>query len=151
MRVSQVMPKQIEFIDRFTPVSEIAQTMRLHDIGLLPVVDNNNDGERRLVGVVTDRDLTLRCAAEQRDPALMEASECMTPNPVVCHPEDTLEQALELMVRGHVRRLPVVESNRQLCSVLSIGDVLRSDAVGPAKMVAALRKIYAGQAKAKAA
>ncbi|GGZ05008.1 oxidoreductase [Streptomyces poonensis] len=96
---------------------EAAQLMRAQDIGDVLVTTDH-----RVVGVLTDRDITLRAVADGADPLTVSAQAVCTPNPVVVGPDDAVSAAVELM-RGHaVRRLPVVDNGRPV-GMVSLGDV----------------------------
>lgn len=94
---------------RFT-VEQVAVLMKKHNVGSVPVVAALATLE--LVGIVTDRDLTIKVLAEGRDPRHATVGEVMTPKPITCNPEDQISRALETMARHQVRRLPVVEHGK---------------------------------------
>ncbi|HET9324979.1 MAG TPA: CBS domain-containing protein [Gaiellaceae bacterium] len=96
---------------------DAAKMMRDEDVGALPVVE---DG--RVVGMVTDRDIVVRAVAEGRDSAAVKAGEVASREVVAVEPEQDLDEALNLMARHRVRRLPVVEQGR-LVGVLAQADV----------------------------
>ena len=102
-----------------TPVVEAARLMASEDVGSLPVVD----GEQ-LVGVATDRDITLRVVAEGKDPGATTVGEIQSGNPVSVAPDERLDRALQEMAQNQVRRLPVVEDGR-LVGVVAQADVAR--------------------------
>jgi CBS domain-containing protein len=99
------------------PVAEAARMMRSEDVGSLPVVD----GER-LVGVVTDRDITTRVVAEGKDPESTPVQEIHSTDPVTAEPEQDLAEVLEAMARHQVRRVPVVDDGR-LVGILAQADI----------------------------
>jgi CBS domain-containing protein len=101
-------------------IVEAARLMAAHDVGSLPVVD----GEA-LVGIVTDRDLVLQVLAKDLDPHKTTVSSVCSEDPVAVGPEHLLDEALELMSREQVRRLPVVEDGR-LVGILAQADVSRA-------------------------
>ncbi|HEU5010037.1 MAG TPA: CBS domain-containing protein [Gaiellaceae bacterium] len=96
---------------------DAAKMMRDEDVGALPVVE---DG--RVVGMVTDRDIVVRAVAEGRDSAAVKAGEVASREVVAVEPDQDLDEALNLMARHRVRRLPVVEQGR-LVGVLAQADV----------------------------
>lgn len=100
-----------------TTVVEVARRLRAHHVAAALVVANE-----RLLGIVTERDITYRVVAEGLDPARVTVREIMTPNPVTAHPGMTAVEALELMRRGHFRHLPVVRDG-QLFAMVSIRDL----------------------------
>jgi CBS domain-containing protein len=91
-------------------VEQVAVLMRKQNIGSVPVVASLQALD--LVGIVTDRDLTIKVIAEGRDPRQATVGEVMTPRPITCHPDDQISRALETMARHQVRRLPVVEQGK---------------------------------------
>jgi CBS domain-containing protein len=102
------------------PVTEAARLMREEDVGSLPVVENE-----RLVGVITDRDIVMRLVAEGRDAGNTSVGEILSADLVTVSPDQPLVEALELMARHQVRRLPVVEDEGRLVGVISQADVAR--------------------------
>jgi CBS domain-containing protein len=109
-----------------TVAADAAALMAAHDIGVLPVTD----GEDRLVGLITDRDLVLRVLAERRDPRSVSLEEIATTRGIeIVSPDTQLGDARALMAERRIRRLPVVKDGR-LVGLLSLGDV----AVGSASM-----------------
>jgi CBS domain-containing protein len=103
---------------------EAATLMREHDCGSIPVVDNQQS--RRLVGTVTDRDLTVRGLAAGKGPDT-PVSELMTPEPVSCGPEDEVEIVREVMVARLVRRVPVVNEDGVLVGIVAQADIAREE------------------------
>jgi CBS domain-containing protein len=101
-------------------VVDAAQIMRDENVGLVPVVD----GER-LIGTVTDRDITLRVVAEQQDPQSVQIREIASTDLVTVDPQQDLDEALRLMAQHQVRRLPVVEEDGRLVGVVAQADVAR--------------------------
>jgi CBS domain-containing protein len=102
-----------------TSVAEVARVMAREDVGSIPVVE---DG--RLVGVVTDRDLVVRVLAEGRDPQATTVGEVVSTDVVTVPPDAGLDDALRLLARHQVRRLPVVEGER-LVGIVAQADVAR--------------------------
>ena len=110
--------------------------MRRFDVGALPVVDD--EYHRRLLGIVTDRDLCLFVVATSRVSAEVTVEECMMRNPVCCAPDDNAARALELMRAHHVRRLPVVNMHGFLVGLLSLTDLVQYRAIGQADLELAM-------------
>ncbi len=110
-----------------------AMLMRRFDIGTLPVV--NDESHRRLLGIVTDRDLCLFIVAANRLPAEITIEECMARNPVCCRPDDTVTHVVQLMRTHHVRRLPVVNLEGALVAMISLTDLVRYRALSDAELV----------------
>ena len=116
-KVREVMTSAVETAAKSQPLREAAGMMKFGDYGSMPVV---HDG--RLVGMLTDRDIVVRAVAEGLDPNVALAGDFATPDPVAVEPEQALDEALALMARHRVRRLPVVEDG-MLVGVLSQADV----------------------------
>jgi CBS domain-containing protein len=115
--VRETMTAEPTSVDRSRSLVDAAQVMRDQDVGSLPVTD-----EGRLIGVITDRDIVTRVVAERRDPASATVGDAYSPEPVVIEPDHDLDEALRLMARHQVRRLPVVEGDR-LVGILAQADV----------------------------
>src|SRR3954465_7110771 len=118
MKVSQLMTKNVSAATLDTTLEEIATMMRDEDAGAIPVLD----GEK-LVGIVTDRDIVLRCIAQGRDPVGTTSEDILTPDLTTIRPNDDLEVASRLMAQRQVRRLPVIDESGNLVGMLSLGDI----------------------------
>jgi len=127
-------------------VNVAAAIMRTLDTGFVPVLQASNG--RVLAGVVTDRDLVLEVLAQRRDAWKTPVSECMTSNPVCCQEDDSVHYAAQLMEENHLRRLPVVNHSGELCGVISIGDLVRHNALEPHRLRDLLDGLYAGHSSA---
>ena len=101
--------------------ADVAQVMKRENIGSVPVCEDRRGN--KLIGVVTDRDLAMKIVAEGRDPRTTRVSDVMTRNPITCHPEDDLQQALEAMERRQVRRVPVVANGGTLVGIIAQADI----------------------------
>ncbi len=121
MRISQLMSKQVVSITPEESAALAARLLARHDLGLLPVCAQ--DGA--LVGVVTDRDIVVRCLAAGAEPSRVPVADIMSPAPHTAQPEEPAEDALRRMARLQVRRLPVVEQG-QVVGMVSLGDLARS-------------------------
>ena len=116
-KVSDAMTTQPRSAEPSQSLVEAAQVMKRADIGSLPVVE-----EGRLVAVLTDRDIVVRAVAEGVDLNVTLVGDIASREPVTVGPEDDLDEALRLMARHQVRRLPVVDEQR-LVGVLAQADV----------------------------
>ncbi|WP_371824242.1 CBS domain-containing protein [Methylosinus sp. KRF6] len=99
-------------------VREIATRMRDGDVGAIPV---KSDG--RLIGIVTDRDIACRGLADSGDIDRMTAQDVMTENVVCCSPDEDVEAAIQLMEEKQIRRLPVIDAQKKMMGMLSLGDI----------------------------
>jgi len=94
-----------------------AQMMRDEDIGAVPVLD-----EQMVVGIITDRDITTKIVAEGIDPETAQVGEYMSTHVITGRPDMSIKDAIELMGREQIRRLPILDQNR-LVGIVSIGDL----------------------------
>lgn len=118
MKVRDAMHKEASWITPDTKLSEIAHRMIDEDIGALPVGEDD-----KLIGMVTDRDLALRGFGGGRDPSQATARDVMS-SPIVFCPDDAeLDEAVHLMEKKQIRRLPIIDDNRRMVGILSMGDV----------------------------
>lgn len=118
MRIADAMHRQADWASADTPVSEVAKMMARDDIGAVPVGKDD-----KLIGMVTDRDIALRIVAAGRDPAKTSVEEVMTKGIVYCRTTESVEDAIHLMDQKKIRRLPVIDDNKRLVGMLSLGDV----------------------------
>jgi CBS domain-containing protein len=126
MKVSEIMTKNPRTVSPDTPVSEAARVMKEADVGLVPVVERVGGAETRgrLVGVITDRDIAVRHVAEGRS-ADAPVSEVMSGGVRTCSENDLVEDAMALMGREQVRRVPIVDERGSLVGVVSQADLAR--------------------------
>jgi CBS domain-containing protein len=101
-----------------TTLQQAAQKMRDLDVGSLPVCDND-----RLVGMITDRDIAIRAVADGRDPNEMRAADIMSEGVEYCFQDDALEDASQIMREKQIRRLVVLDHDKRLTGILSLGDI----------------------------
>jgi CBS domain-containing protein len=122
MKVKEVMHKGVEWVSPDTPVTELAKLMRKHDIGAIPIGEND-----KLVGMVTDRDIVCKGLAQDKfDARRATARDVMTPGIHCCREDDDLGKAVEHMVGLKVRRLPVINKSKRMVGILSLGDLSQS-------------------------
>ena len=115
--VREVMTPGVRTVSPSQSLAEAAEAMRVEDVGSVPVVEAG-----RLTGIVTDRDIVTRAVAERRDPQTVMVDEIATRELVTVEAEQDLDEALALMAKHQVRRLPVVEEGR-LVGMLAQADV----------------------------
>jgi len=102
-------------------VTKLAQLMKSKDFGSVPIIENEQT--KKLVGIVTDRDLALKIVAEGRDPKATKAEDVMTRKVVTCHAEDDMQKALDAMSEHKLRRIPVVDNNHGIVGIIAQADV----------------------------
>ena len=115
--VRDVMTPGVRTVSPAQSLADAAEVMKGEDVGSVPVVQ-----EGRLAGIVTDRDIVIRAVADRRDPQTVKVEEVASRDLVTVEPEQDLDEALALMARHQVRRLPVVEEGR-LVGMLAQADV----------------------------
>ena len=121
MKIQDIMSTEPNTVTPDTPITEAARLMKDHNIGMLPVVES--EGSRRLVGVITDRDITIRHVAEGHlsDCPVREA---MTDNVSTCKADENVERVMNLMAQEQVRRIPIVDDRGDLVGVVSQADIV---------------------------
>jgi CBS domain-containing protein len=119
MRASDIMTENPECVTPDTPVSEVAMKMRDLDVGIIPVVDSHEG--RRLRGVVTDRDLTIRVLAEGRTDA--KVSDCMSDDVETVNKNDSVRNVMSVMQREQIRRVPVTDREGRLVGIIAQADL----------------------------
>lgn len=115
-KVSDIMTRGIRTMSPTDTITAAAQAMRELDVGSLPVCDGT-----KMLGMVTDRDIVVRAVAQDRMNAPL--SEVMSEGLLYCNEDDTVEAALESMSKQQVRRLPVIDGNKKLVGIVSLGDL----------------------------
>jgi CBS domain-containing protein len=119
MKVKEAMHKGVDWVSPDTPVIELAKLMCEHDIGAIPIGEND-----RLIGMVTDRDIVCKgLAQESFDAQRATARDVMTPGIHCCRDDDDLAKAIRHMEELKVRRLPVINKSKRMVGILSLGDV----------------------------
>ncbi len=121
MKIDQIMSKAVECVSPTLSIGKAAEKMRDLDVGFLPVCDND-----KLVGAVTDRDITIRSVAQGRDPRLGLVSEIMTQEIFYCYEDEDVERVAKVMQEKEVRRMVILNRQKRLVGVVSIGDIARS-------------------------
>lgn len=118
MKISEVMTPHAKCIGPDSTLVEAARQMRELDVGSLPICEND-----RLAGMITDRDLALRGITESRDPRSTPVREVMSPGIVYIFEDQDVEEAARLMEVKQIRRLPVLNRDKRLVGIVSLGDL----------------------------
>ena len=118
MKVKDAMHKGVEWVPPTTPVLDLAKKMHQHDIGAIPIGEND-----KLIGMVTDRDIVCRGIANGKDLSKLTARDVMTTSIIWCRDDEDLDHATRIMEDKQVRRLPVIDKNKRMVGMLSLGDV----------------------------
>ena len=118
MQVHEIMTPEVERLPKDASIHEVARQMKALDVGMIPVYDGD-----RLVGMVTDRDIILRVVAEGREPTSTPAHTVMTPEVIYCFEDQTVEEAAQVMEQHQIRRLIVLNQDKRLVGIVSLGDL----------------------------
>lgn len=118
---SDVMTKDLVYVLPDESVANVAQLMKKEDIGPVLIVDNEEN--KTLVGIVTDRDLALKVVGEGRDPKNTKVEDVMTAKVVTSRAGDSVENAMKAMAQYQLRRIPVVDDHNHLVGIISQADV----------------------------
>lgn len=117
MKISEMMTKDVISLSVDDTAQHAAKLMKEHNIGAIPV-----GLEEKVVGIITDRDIVLRCIAENKDIKTQKVREIMTSNPVLGDSNMNVDDAIRIMGERQIRRLPIVQSNK-LIGIVSLGDL----------------------------
>lgn len=118
LKLRDVMTREVEVISPDAMLDEAAEKMRSLDVGPLPVVDGN-----RVVGMLTDRDITVRATAEGLDPKRTKVEQVMTADVVYCYDDESVGEAARKMKDKQIRRLLVLGRDQRIVGVVSLGDL----------------------------
>src|SRR6266540_2670491 len=122
MKVKEAMHRGVDWVSPDTPVSELAKLMREHDIGAIPIGEND-----QLIGMVTDRDIVCKGVAQDGfDARRVTARDVMTEGIHCCREDDDLAKAVRHMETLQIRRLPVINKYKRMIGILSLGDISHS-------------------------
>jgi CBS domain-containing protein len=121
MKVQELMTKEVKFIPPTKSLKQAARRMKELDIGYLPIVQ---DG--KLLGTITDRDITCYAVAIGRSPEETEVQKCMTKDVVTCYEDVDIADAVHLMEERHIRRLPILHHDNTLAGILTVDDIARA-------------------------
>lgn len=135
MKLRDVMTRDVEVVHPNSTIREAAEKMKDLDVGPMPVCDG-----QRLVGMLTDRDITVRATAAGQDPARTAVREVMTTDVVYCFEDQDVKEGERLMQDKQIRRLLVLDRDKRLVGIVSLGD-LAVDADDPKRAGKTLERI----------
>ena len=122
MKVKEVMHKGVDWVGPETPITEIARLMRQHDVGSIPIGEDD-----KLIGMVTDRDIVCKGLAQNGfDARRATARDVMSEGIHCCREDDDLAKAVKHMETLKIRRLPVINKSKRMVGMISLGDVSHS-------------------------
>ena len=137
MRIADIMTREPICCEPSDNAEKVAQLMREYDIGAIPVV--SDFVSRRLVGIITDRDICTLVTAEGKHPAKTAIGPYMTRTLITCSPDDTLETCEDLVKKHRIRRVPVVDRENSCVGIVAQADLARLSA--PERLQALLTHI----------
>lgn len=118
MQIKDIMSKNVEVVSPDTLLSDVAKRMLQRDCGCILVTKDD-----RLVGMITDRDIALRCVAEGHHPTDTTAEQVMSPEMLYCRDTDTADDVTKNMGENKVRRLAVLDADKRLVGIVTLGDL----------------------------
>jgi CBS domain-containing protein len=118
VKVSEVMTRGVETISAAATLEEAAKQMKAHNVGILPIVDENN-----VVGVLTDRDVVLRAVSTRMRPEMTRVRDVMTRRVIWCYEDENVVAASMLMEQNLIHRLIVFDRNERLVGIVSVSDL----------------------------
>lgn len=118
MKIREIMTPDAQCIGPDETLVEAASLMRQLDVGVLPVCD----GEE-VVGMITDRDITIRAVAEGCDPNQSRVGEVMTPGTVFVYDDQSVDETVHILERHQIRRAPVMTREKKIVGIVSLGDI----------------------------
>jgi len=122
MKAQDIMSKDPMCVTPETPLVDAARLMKDENIGVVPVVEST--ANRRLVGVLTDRDIAIRAVAEGRDGSSTSVGHIMSSDVRTSSPDDSIDDVMELMGREQVRRIPIVDDRGTLVGIVAQADIV---------------------------
>jgi len=121
MQVKEVMTADPACCTPNTSLQEVAQMMIGHDCGEIPVIEN--DKNKRLIGVITDRDIVCRTVAKGLNPLELRVTGCMSTPCVTVTPDMSVEECSRILEVNQIRRVPVVDANGSCCGIVALADI----------------------------
>jgi CBS domain-containing protein len=134
MKVNEIMSKDVQLASPDATIQKAAEMMAECDAGIIPVGDGD-----RLVGMITDRDIAIRAVAKALDPQKTRVRDVMSAEVKYCFDDEDVNHVVQNMAELQVRRLPVVNRDKRLVGIVTVGDIATSDK--PVKVGAAMRGI----------
>lgn len=116
--ISEIMTLDVALVRPDDSIADAAQLMRDWDVGALPVCNG-----KRLMGMITDRDITIRAVAEQDSPSGMRVADVMTDEVLWCYEDQSVDEVLRRMGDAQIRRMPVINRDHQLVGMVALGDL----------------------------
>ncbi|MCB0094555.1 MAG: CBS domain-containing protein [Caldilineaceae bacterium] len=118
MLIKEMMTRNVEVVRPNSSVQDAASKMKSLDIGSLPVCDGS-----KIHGMITDRDIVIRAVAEGRDSTQTKVADVLTDNLIYCFEDQSVQEAADAMQQYQIRRLPIVNRDKELVGIISLGDL----------------------------
>ena len=122
MKAQEIMSRNPAYVTPETTLTEAARLMKTENVGVIPVVESNSS--RKLVGVLTDRDIAIRAVAEGRDGATTSVGHVMSSDVHTCTPDTSVDDVMDAMGKEQVRRIPIVDERGALVGIVAQADVV---------------------------
>ncbi len=119
---NEIMTKDVVCCVPSTPVDMVARLMRVRDIGSVAIVEDLSTN--KLVGLITDRDIVLRIVAEGKNPKTLPVEDFMTRRLITCEKDAGVDNALTLMEKHQIRRLPIIDSSGRVTGIIATSDIV---------------------------
>lgn len=123
MKAAEIMTRDLRTVTADSRLEEAARLMRDADVGLIPVVDGTES--RKVVGVISDRDIAIRVVAEGRDPSGATVREAMSGDVRCCREDSSVDEVMQVMGREQVRRVPIVDERGALVGIVAQADIVK--------------------------
>jgi CBS domain-containing protein len=120
-KVQDIMSKNVQCCALHDPVTAAAKIMREINCGSVPICDG-----KKVVGMITDRDIVINCVADGKDCGSVHCHDCMTSDVITCSPDTDAHECARMMAEHQIRRIPVVQ-NGEMVGICAIGDMARVD------------------------
>lgn len=118
MLVKEIMTKKVDYIDPDATLAEASKIMREDDVGCLPIGEND-----RLIGILTDRDIVIRAVALGKDLRTLTVREVMSEPIKYCYDDETIEELAQNFAKNQIHRLPVLNHDKRMVGIVSLGDL----------------------------
>ena len=123
MKARDIMTKNPRTVTPDTRMPDAARLMQTEDVGILPVVDGGSS--KKLVGVVTDRDIAMRCVAQGHDSSKCSVKEAMSSGVRTCREDEDIDTVMKVMGAEQVRRIPIVDERGELVGIVAQADIVK--------------------------
>ena len=131
MKAREIMSKNPRTVTPDTRIQDAARMMKDENVGILPVIEGA--GKNKLIAVVTDRDIAIRCVAEGHDSSKCMVKEVMSGDVKTCREDDSVDKIMDLMGREQVRRIPIVDERGSLVGIIAQADIVKKADDGKAE------------------